>query len=83
MMKGFATNAGQNWQGILWMIMGSVTLMEPGLDKTVLLGTGMLVVGMVAFATKGSGITPEEGEQIKQRLDEADMADIIRRGREP
>lgn len=81
-MKGFTTNAGQNWQGILWMIMGSVTLMEPGMDKTILLGTGMLVLGLIAFFTRGSGISPEQGDKIKEKLAESEIIDILRQGRE-
>ena len=81
-MKGFATNAGQNLQGILWMVMGSVVLMEPGWDKTMLLGTGLIVVGVLAFFTKGSGITPEEGGELKDKLAEAKLLDILKAGRD-
>lgn len=75
------TNVGQNFQGILYMIMGSVTLMEPGLDKTILLGAGMLVLGFVAFATKGSGLSSEDGHRLKERLADDDIDAILDEGR--
>lgn len=75
------TNAGQTLQGILWMIMGSVTLMEPGLDKTILLGAGMLVLGLVAFFTRGSGLSTEDGLRLKEKLADEDISAILREGR--
>lgn len=83
-MNGFTTNAGQTWQGVLMIALGAITAMDPGIEKTVLLGIGLSVVGLVAVFTRGSGLSAAEGEKVKEalkELEEADAEELVRRGR--
>jgi len=74
------TNAGMNWQAVMWLCMSAVTAMESGAERTVLLSIGMVVMAIVAWRTTGSGLTSKESEEI---LDTAeDIQSVLKRGRD-
>lgn len=84
-MMGFSTNQGQTWQGVLMIALGAITTMDPGIERTVLLGIGLVVIGLVAVFTRGSGLSAEEGQEIKRAVLENDehrpLKDVLREGR--
>ncbi|MEY4685116.1 MAG: hypothetical protein RLZ25_1575 [Pseudomonadota bacterium] len=74
-----STNAGQNWQAIFQLAMGAIIAMPEGLSKTILLITCLGCMSAVSFATKGSGITPEKGQEL---LDTAkELKEVLGEGR--
>lgn len=91
-MMGFSTNQGQTWQGVLMIALGAITTMDSGIERTVLLGIGLVVIGVVvigvvAIFTRGSGLSAEEGQEIKRAVLENDehrppLKDVLREGRE-
>ena len=85
-MMGFSTNQGQTWQGVLMIALGAITTMDSGIERTVLLGIGLVVIGVVAIFTRGSGLSAEEGQEIKRAVLETDdhrppLKDVLREGR--
>ena len=84
-MMGFSTNQGQTWQGVLMIALGAITTMDSGIERTVLLGIGLVVIGLVAVFTRGSGLSAEEGQEIKRAVLENDerrpLKDVLREGR--
>ena len=74
------TNAGMNWQAVLWLAMSAITAMESGTERTVLLSIGMVVMAIVAWRTTGSGLSPSQSEEI---LDATEgLESVLRKGRE-
>lgn len=84
-MMGFSTNQGQTWQGVLMIALGAITTMDSGIERTVLLGIGLVVIGLVAIFTRGSGLSADEGQEIKRAVLENDehrpLKDVLREGR--
>lgn len=84
-MMGFSTNQGQTWQGVLMIALGAITTMDSGIERTVLLGIGLVVIGLVAIFTRGSGLSADEGEEIRRLLDSTDerhtLEDVLKEGR--
>ena len=84
-MMGFSTNQRQTWQGVLMIALGAITTMDSGIERTVLLGIGLVVIGLVAVFTRGSGLSAEEGQEIKRAVLENDehrpLKDVLREGR--
>ena len=75
-----STETGTNWQGIFQLAMGAIITMPEGLSKTILLIVCLGCMAAVSFATKGSGITPEKGQEI---LDTAkELNEVLGEGRE-
>lgn len=82
-MKGFTTNVGQTLQGTIFLIMSVVVTMDPGWDRTTLMALGLAVIGVFAIYTRGSGLTQEDGEDLKQTIDELrSLTDVLKEGRE-
>lgn len=71
------TNAGQNWQGILWMAMGVITTMDPGWERTTLLAFSMIVMAVIAFVTRGSGLSTEDSQRIVDRLEDEEIQRLL------
>lgn len=76
-MKGMTTNVGQNWQGILWMAMGVITTMDPGWERTTLLAFSMIVMAVIAFATKGSALSSEDSRRVLERIEDEDIQRLL------
>ena len=74
------TNAGMNWQAVLWLAMSAITAMESGTERTVLLSIGMVVMAIVAWRTTGSGLSPSQSEEILDATE--DLESVLRTGRE-
>lgn len=74
------TNAGMNWQAVMWLCMSAVTAMESGTERTVLLSIGMVVMAVVAWRTTGSGLSPQQSEEILDTTESIEK--VIKRGRD-
>lgn len=74
-----STEAGTNWQGIFYLAMGAIVAMPNGLHQTLLFITAFVCMAVVCFATKGSGITPDEGREILDTAQE--LKDVLGEGR--
>lgn len=75
-----STNTGQNWAAVVWLVMSAITSMDTGLERSVLLSVGMIVMAIVAWRTTGSGLSPQESREI---LDTAkDIKDVLSEGRQ-
>lgn len=73
------TDKGMNYQSILWLVMSAVTAMDSGTERTVLLSIGMIVMAVVAWKTTGSGLSPQQSEEILDTA--ADIQDVLEKGR--
>ena len=74
-----STEIGTNWQGIFQLAMGAIIAMPEGTSKTILLVICLVCMATTSFATKGSGISPDQGQEI---LDTAeDLKDVLGEGR--
>lgn len=78
-MNGLSTKAGTDWQGIFQLAMGAIIMMPESLAKNVLLGICLTCMAAVSFATKGSGITPEQGQEILSTAEE--IKEVLGEGR--
>jgi hypothetical protein len=63
-MNGLSTKAGTDWQGIFQLAMGAIITMPEGTAKTALLVICLVCMATTSFATKGSGISPEQGKEV-------------------
>lgn len=74
-----STNAGQNTRGFFEIALGAIILMDGGQERNILMGLCIVCMAVVSFATKGSGITPEKGQEL---LDTAkELKDVLGEGR--
>lgn len=78
-MNGLSTNAGFNWQGIFQLAMGAIIAMPEGNSKTILLVICLICMAAVSFATKGSGISPGQGQEVLDVAKELD--EVLGEGR--
>lgn len=74
-----STNAGMNWQAVMWLCMSAVTAMESGTERTVLLSIGMVVMAIVAWRTTGSGLSPQQTDELLDTTQ--DIQDVLEQGR--
>ena len=74
-----STAAGTDWQGIFQLAMGAIIAMPEGNAKNTLLIICLLCMAAVSFATKGSGISPEQGQEILDTAQE--LKDVLGEGR--
>lgn len=78
-MNGLSTNAGGNAKGFFEIALGAIVLMDGGHERNILMGICILCMAAVSFRTKGSGISPEQGQEI---LDTAkELKDVLGEGR--
>ena len=80
MSKGLSTDAGTSWLGFLILVYNGISQMPEGNIKATLHFAILIVAAVVAFAIKGSGITPEQGKQILDTHEE--IKDVLARGRD-
>lgn len=78
-MGGLSTNSGQNAKGFFEMALGAIILMDGGHERNLLMGLCLVCMAIVSFRTKGSGISPEQGQDL---LDTAkELKDVLGEGR--
>jgi len=68
-----------NWQAVMWLCMSAVTAMESGTERTVLLSIGMIVMAIVAWRTTGSGMSPQQTDELLDTTQ--DIQDVLEQGR--
>lgn len=73
------TNVGQNWQAVMWLVMSAITAMDTGTEKTVLLAVGMVIMAVIAWRTTGSGLSPKEGNEVLDTVE--DIQSVLKRSR--
>jgi len=74
------TNVGGNLQGIMYGCMALVMAMDTGTERSILLAIGMVCLAVIAFATKGSGLSRPQAEEI---LDASrNLKAVLKAGRE-
>ena len=74
------TNTGQNWAAVVWLVMSAITAMDTGTEKTILLAVGMVIMAVIAWRTTGSGLSPQQSEEILDTA--ADIQDVLEKGRQ-
>lgn len=74
------TNTGQNWSAAVWLVMSAITAMDTGTEKTILLAVGMAVMALIAWRTTGSGLSPKEGNEVLDTVE--DIQSVLKRSRE-
>lgn len=74
-----STNTGMNWQAVLWLCMSAITAMESGVERTVLLSIGMVVMAIVAWRTTGSGLSVQQTDELLDTTQ--DLQDVLEQGR--
>ena len=73
------TNAGMNWIGLLFTVMAGVNEMPEGNMKSALLSLCLICSAVIAFATRGSGLSEKAGKEI---LDVSkDLKDVLEEDR--
>ena len=75
---GFTTDTAGDLKAVVYGISGAIVMMEPGWDKTLLLGLFMLTMCVISWLTVGN-IPPEAAEEI---MAEKDLRDVLHEGRE-
>ena len=82
-MKGWDTDTGQSWKGLLYISGAPIFAMPDDIERTVLIVIWFLCMAWISWLTKGSGIKPHEGEEIKHTIDPSDdeVAEALRRVR--
>lgn len=78
-MLNLSTNTGQNAKGFFEIALGAIVLMDSGHEKSILMGICLICMAVVSFRTKGSGITPEQGQEILDTTQE--LKDVLGEGR--
>lgn len=78
-MKGLSTDTGLSWIGLLVLIYEGISPMADGTAKQVLTGLLLTAIAVVAFATKGSGLSKEQADRI---LDNSSLDDVLKEGRD-
>jgi hypothetical protein len=72
---GLTTDRGMDYQSVLFMAMGAITQMEPGHEKSILLGLCLLCMSAVAYLTRGSAAS-------KPSIDPSEpIEDVVEDGR--
>lgn len=58
------TNTGQNWQAVFLLVVSGLDQMPDGYLKHSLLGIAMICMALIAFWTKGSGLSEADAQKI-------------------
>lgn len=75
---GLSTDKAGDLKAAVYGISGAIVLMEPGWDKTILLGLFMVTMMVISWLTVGN-IPPDVAEEI---MIEQDIKDVLREGRD-
>ena len=81
-MKGLDTSRGMNYLGVCLLAL-NITQDIDGPWKQYLVSGVLLAMTIIAFLTRGSGIAPHEGKEIKHSIEPSDdeVAEALRRVR--
>ena len=74
-MNGLSTNAGFNWQGVFQLALGAIIPMPDGHIKNALLVICLICMAVASFATRGSGISPEQAKTVVDAANDIDIAE--------
>lgn len=74
-MNGLSTNAGFNWQGVFQLALGAIIPMPEGHVKTGLLVLCLICMSVTSFATRGSGISPDQAKTVVDAANDIDIAE--------
>jgi hypothetical protein len=77
-MFGLTTDKAGDLKAAVYGISGAIVIMEPGWDKTFLLGLFMITMMVISWLTVGN-IPPEAAEEL---MVEKDLRDVLREGRD-
>lgn len=72
-MNGLSTNAGFNWQGVFQLALGAIIPMPDGHIKNALLVICLICMAVASFATRGSGISPEQAKTVVDAAEGIDL----------
>ena len=75
---GLTTDTAGDLKAAVYGISGAIVIMEPGWDKTVLLGLFMITMMVISWLTVGN-IPPEAADEL---MLEKDLRDVLREGRD-
>lgn len=50
---GLSTDAGTNYQSVLYLAMGAITQMEAGHEKSILMALCLIALAVVSYMTRG------------------------------
>jgi hypothetical protein len=75
---GLTTDRAGDLKAAVYGLSGAIVIMEPGWDKTFLLGLFMITMMVISWLTVGN-IPPEAAEEL---MVEKDIRDVLREGRE-
>ena len=77
-MKRLTTNAGTNWLGFLLLVYQGISPMPEGVSKQILTGLTLTVAAIIAFMTKGSGLSEEQAKRI---LENSGLDEVLKESR--
>jgi hypothetical protein len=75
---GLTTDKAGDLKAAVYGLSGAIVIMEPGWDKTFLLGLFMITMMVISWLTVGN-IPPEAAEEL---MVEKDIRDVLREGRD-
>lgn len=75
---GLTTDTAGDLKAAVYGISGAIVIMEPGWDKTILLGLFMITMMVISWLTVGN-IPPEAADEL---MLEKNMRDVLKEGRE-
>ena len=78
---GLTTDTAGDLKAAVYGISGAIVIMEPGWDKTILLGLFMITMMVISWLTVGN-IPPEQAQDVSDLLDTDEVQDVLRKGRE-
>lgn len=83
LMAGLSSNAGNNAQAVMWTTLGIFVPLIAGFDREEYRLAAFVVfcgvMAIIAWRTRGSGLNPEEGPAMRDRLDT--LEDVLNEGR--
>lgn len=81
---GVPTDLGQDWKGLFYLSGPVIFNMDDGMERTVLISLWFLVMAVISWATRGSGIAPSEGAEIRDKsldLSDEEVEERLNRNR--
>ena len=75
---GLTTDTAGDLKAAVYGISGAIVIMEPGWDKTLLLGLFMITMMVISWLTVGN-IPPDAADEL---MVEKELKDVLREGRD-